>query len=390
MAKRRAFSSFARSRFLIIAAALLIGGGIGLGVSFDRPKASPPSPPRPTASAPAPRTPVRPPAVIEVHNPALDAAVQRALGQIGSVELSEAESRSGQIGAGQIRWTRRTLEVRLSTSPQEATAVLRAEVERAGGQVFAAGPTGVQVGLFREGIPFVTHMVRFARVPAQGRVVIIFDDAGGSLDELEPIIALSRPVTVSILPGLRYSREVAARAQAAGLEVFLHLPVEPEDANKNLGPGAVMTAMTDTAIATTVLTDLAWVPGAAGMNNHMGSLGTADPRVMRAILTVAKERGLIFLDSVTTPRSVAARLATEMRVPTATRDVFVDNVNDPEAIREALRRVIVLAKERGTAVGIGHVQRMTARILMEMLPEFDREGIELVPVSTVVHRAGNP
>jgi len=214
-----------------------------------------------------------------------------------------------------------------------------------------------------------------------GRVAIIFDDAGGSLEDLERIIALGRPVTIAVLPGLRFSREVAQRARAAGLEVFLHLPLEPEDPTKPLGPGGVTAAMSDAEIERAVRTGLAAVPGAVGVNNHMGSKGTADPRVMRAVLRVVRERNLRFVDSVTSPRTVAAAMAAEMGIPVASRQIFLDNEDEAGAIRAQLRRLILLARTRGEAVAIGHAHRLTAQVLGEMLGEFDTAGIALVPAS---------
>jgi len=214
-------------------------------------------------------------------------------------------------------------------------------------------------------------------------VAIIFDDAGGSLEDLEEIIALRRPVTVAILPGLRYSKEVAARARAAGLEVFLHLPLEPEDPTKAMGPGGIAVSMSDAEIEASVRESLAGVPGVVGVNNHMGSRGTADPRVMRAVLRVVKEQNLLFIDSVTTPRSIAGVLASEMRIPSASREVFLDNEDNAEAIRAQLRRALTLARRKGRAVAIGHASRLTAQVLSEMLGEFDSAGIALVPASAL-------
>jgi len=214
-----------------------------------------------------------------------------------------------------------------------------------------------------------------------GRAAIIFDDAGGSLEDLEEIIALGRPVTVAVLPGLRYSRQVAERARTAGLEVFLHLPLEPEDPGKALGPGGITVAMADAEIERSVRASLASMPGVVGVNNHMGSKGTADPRVMRAVLRVVKERHLLFVDSVTSPRTVAGQMAAEMGIRVASRQIFLDNEDDAAAIRAQLRRLIALARTRGDAVAIGHAQRLTAQVLGEMLGEFDSAGIELVPAS---------
>lgn len=232
-------------------------------------------------------------------------------------------------------------------------------------------------------VPAIPAPERPSRPEPAGRVAIIFDDAGGSLEDLEGIIALGRPVTVAVLPGLRYSKEVAARAQAAGLEVFLHLPVEPEDPTKAMGPGGIAVSMSDAEIEASVRQSLAAMPGVVGVNNHMGSRGTADPRVMRAVLRVVKEQHLLFVDSVTTPRSIAGVLASEMRIPSASREVFLDNEDSAGAIRVQLRRALTRARRTGRAVAIGHASRLTAQVLAEMLGEFDRAGIALVPASAL-------
>lgn len=220
--------------------------------------------------------------------------------------------------------------------------------------------------------------------PSAPRLAIIFDDAGGSLAHVEDIIALGRPVAVAILPHLAYSTEAARRARAAGLEVLLHLPVEPEDDTKAMGPGGVLTAMDDAEIRAVVRSDLESVPGAVGINNHMGSKGTADYRVMRVILDIVRGAGLFYVDSVTTPRTIVAPVAEEIGVRTAARAVFLDNENDETAIRRQVFRAMTVARERGSAIAIGHAQRLTPRVVMAMLPEFDRAGVVLVPVSTLV------
>jgi polysaccharide deacetylase 2 family uncharacterized protein YibQ len=160
--------------------------------------------------------------------------------------------------------------------------------------------------------------------------------------------------------------------------------VEPHDDTKAMGPGGVMVAMSDADIQSTVRAGLASVPGAVGVNNHMGSKGTADRRVVRAMLEVARREGLFFLDSRTTVHTVGEEVAAELGVPAARRHVFLGNEDDEEAIRRQVRRLITLAKERGTAIAIGHAQRITARVVKDMLEELDREGIAIVPVSTLV------
>ncbi len=221
------------------------------------------------------------------------------------------------------------------------------------------------------------------RAPAQFQAALIFDDAGGSPDDVEAIIAIGRPAAVAVLPGLAYSADVARRSRAAGLEVLLHLPLEAED-GQALGPGGVTLSMTDAEIHSVVRSDLESVPGAIGVNNHMGSKGTADRRVMRAVMEVARDAGLFYIDSRTTAATMGESMAAELGVPTAARAVFLDNENDDEAIRRQVRRLITLARQRGAAIAIGHAGRRTARVLGTMLDEFERAGVAIVPPSALV------
>jgi hypothetical protein len=160
--------------------------------------------------------------------------------------------------------------------------------------------------------------------------------------------------------------------------------MEPDNDTIKLGEGGIKIAMSDEEIRQTVTADLASVPGAVGANNHMGSLGTADTRVMRAVLEEMRSRRLFFVDSVTSPRSVAAQVAREMGVPTAARAVFLDNQDDEEYVRGQFRALIAVALARGQAVAIGHVGKVTARVLVSLLPEFDEAGIQLVRISDLV------
>jgi uncharacterized protein len=216
-------------------------------------------------------------------------------------------------------------------------------------------------------------------------VAVVFDDAGYSLKTAEEVIALPRPVTISVLPRLPFSTPIAEEAEAHGVQVILHLPLQPDNAALELGPGFVMVDMSDETIARTVVDDLATVPGAVGANNHMGSRGTSDRRVMRAVLGVVRARGLFFVDSLTSPRSVAAATARAMGVPTAVRAVFLDNQDDDAYVRNQFHELIRVAQAHGSAIAIGHVGKVTARVLRDMLPEFDEAGIRFVSVSALVH-----
>jgi len=363
----------------LTAVAVVVAAGLVVGVALSQgwwPRRAPQ--PRAPVGGPAPGAPA------VVDDAAIDRGVRAVLSRSATVLHVTARPRTAQRSGQAYRWTARTVEIKARARSSDLTRQLQQQIGPAGGQILLQTPSVIRIGIRRAGLDLVTHEIQLIPFEPAARVAIIFDDAGGSLAHLDAILALGRPVTVAVLPGLRFSRDVALRAQEAGLEVLLHLPMEPEDTRNRLGPGGVTTAMTSDEIAQVVADDLATVPGAVGINNHEGSRGTADERVMAAVLQVARSRGLFFVDSVTSPRSVGFRLAAEMQIPAASRAVFLDNQDDPQAIKVQLRRLIALALERKAAVAIGHATRRTPHVLAEMLAEFDRREIALVPISSLV------
>ncbi|HEY0381351.1 MAG TPA: divergent polysaccharide deacetylase family protein [Candidatus Elarobacter sp.] len=209
------------------------------------------------------------------------------------------------------------------------------------------------------------------------RLAIIIDDCGQWPDTEHGFIALPAALTMSVLPHVRYGTQIAHDADAAGKGVMLHLPMEPLS-GADPGPGRITVAMTDDAIAAQVRDDLASVPLAAGVNNHEGSRATADDRVMRAVAAVLAERHLFFIDSRTGSASVAERDASAAGIPTAGRDVFLDNVADVAATRAQIRRAAQLAKANGSAIAIGHPRPTTLVAVRALIPELERDGIQLV------------
>ncbi len=150
------------------------------------------------------------------------------------------------------------------------------------------------------------------------------------------------------------------------------------------GPGVVLRSQSDEEIATTLRSDLETVPGAVGVNNHMGSAATADLRVMRAVVGVLAGRGLFFVDSRTTGSTVALEAAREARVPAASRRVFLDDIQKEVAIEDSLTQLIAHAKKDGSAIAIGHPYPATLTVLDRELPRLAERGVRLVRISEVV------
>jgi polysaccharide deacetylase 2 family uncharacterized protein YibQ len=307
------------------------------------------------------------------------------------VRLTSREVRSD----GRVRWPWAAYRIRIPPGHHLKVVVgeLVHEVEQSGGVLLASRPEGtgqvLEFGLEHGGR--VLPVLRLDLVPevrsGTAALAIILDDAGGSLEELERALRIGRPVALAILPGLPHSTELARRASQAGLEVLLHLPMEPEDPTKRslMGPGGVTAEMSDEEIARIVREDLEALPGVVGVNNHMGSRGTSDARVLRAVMGVLRERGVFFVDSRTGARSLVRQVAAEVGVPTASRSVFLDSEPDPEAIRRQVLRAVEVARTHGEAIAIGHINRPhTAEVLRAMVPEIEAAGVRIVQVQTLV------
>lgn len=211
------------------------------------------------------------------------------------------------------------------------------------------------------------------------RIAIVIDDLGNDDEAVRRLARLAQPVAGAVLPGLPGSAPAARTLAQAGKEVILHLPMEPDGYPQvRPGPGVIVREQSETEIAEIFSRDLASVPGAVGVNNHMGSAATADPRVMRAVLRAVAGRGLFFLDSRTTDATVAGDLARELGVPSASREVFLDRVATEPAVREALDELMRRARKEGAAVGVGHPYPATLAVLEEELPKLADRGIRMV------------
>lgn len=222
-----------------------------------------------------------------------------------------------------------------------------------------------------------------AAAPPHPRVAIVFEHAGASLADLQPIYAMHRPFSLGIYPHMRYSAQIAREAALHGLVPMLHLPLESNNP-ADLGPvtGIVWVRMSDAEITRVVEGDLAGVRGVVGVDNHGGSRATTDPRVMHATLAVIKARGLWFEENRETPRSIATIVARQMGLRTIPETTPLDD--PPAGIAGKLRVLIATAKRRGWAVGVGHIVTGTPQVVRRLLPEFDQAGVEIVPVTQFI------
>jgi len=238
---------------------------------------------------------------------------------------------------------------------------------------------------------FLTHRILIQRRPKEFRslqrplgpqLALILDDLGNVYRPIKEVLDWGIPLTLSVFPKRPYSRRIAQEAHLRGLEVMLHLPMEPWGfPKKDPGKGALMHGMSPREVKRVLEEDLGDLPKVCGVNNHMGSRFTEDREAMQEVLRVLRERGLYFVDSLTTPRSVGYRLAREMGVQSYRRDVFLDVVAQKEAIQRQFQKFLHVASLQGFAVGIAHPYPETLQLLPELFRRSSQAGYRWISVS---------
>jgi polysaccharide deacetylase 2 family uncharacterized protein YibQ len=216
-------------------------------------------------------------------------------------------------------------------------------------------------------------------------VALIVDDLGYDKKIAKKFLALNVNLTFSILPHSPFQNEIARLASSKGIEIMLHLPMEPvEYPDVNPGPGTLLSSMSPDELIGQLEDDLNALPGITGVNNHMGSKLTAESTQMYQIFSILKQRGLFFIDSRTTSDSMGRPSARLFQIPFAERDVFIDHYLKPNFIRKQIKELIRIARSNGAAVGILHPHSTTYQILREELPELQNQ-VRLVSASKIVN-----
>jgi len=220
----------------------------------------------------------------------------------------------------------------------------------------------------------------------KGMIGIVIDDFGYRNDEIsEGFLDLDANLTYAIIPGHRYSTSFGEKAVDAGYEVIVHMPMENTGKTYGEEEFVLMTKMDNETIERRLNNALKEIPTAIGMNNHQGSKASADQNVMSNIAKVMKEKSLFFLDSRTTVETIGETTMEVFGVPTARRNVFLDNEDDEQKIERQLMKLVKRSEELGAAIGIGHVKPKTLNVLSDQIPKLMKKGYEFEFVSKMLH-----
>ena len=225
-----------------------------------------------------------------------------------------------------------------------------------------------------------------APIRVKGKIGLIIDDFGYRNDEIsDGFLHLDVNLTCAVIPGHAYSSTFGEKAVSRGHEVIVHMPMENVGENRGEEEFVLRVDMKPDAVKNRVYDALDQIPEAIGMNNHQGSRATADPSVMNSVAAVLKERNKFFIDSRTTPETVAESIMNNWKVPSARRNIFLDNDPDEEKITRQLLSLVEIAERDGSAIGIGHVKQNTLNVLRKQIPELKRKGFKFEFVSNMLY-----
>ena len=219
------------------------------------------------------------------------------------------------------------------------------------------------------------------------KLAIVMDDLGPSLEPVKQILALNMTLTYSILPNTAKADKVAALIKKAGRSYMVHLPMEPKQNTNGLaGEDALLLKMPTSQLVALTRKHLAKLPGAKGMNNHMGSAFTENAKAMLPVLEIIKEHGMFYLDSVTSAKTQGISVARKLGIPNGRRDVFLDYDKSGRVVAKQLKQALITAKQQGFAIAIAHPYPATIRALRRAKPMLSAM-VELVDVESLMSTA---
>lgn len=199
---------------------------------------------------------------------------------------------------------------------------------------------------------------------------LVIDDLGYSFDQGRAAIELQGEHTYAVIPGTHYGKRLAKLAEKHNKEVILHLPLQATDPSAASEANALHQGMDEDLLARRLSEMLEEIPSIKGVNNHMGSLLTQIDYFMRPIMDGirAHNPNLYFLDSRTSPNSIAYTEAVISGLESIRRDIFLDNDHtNIESIRFQYQLWLQKARDQGHAIAIGHPHPNTIRFLRKHL-----------------------
>ncbi|WP_419901580.1 divergent polysaccharide deacetylase family protein [Kiloniella sp.] len=261
-----------------------------------------------------------------------------------------------------------------SSEPDKNTAD---QIKDEKGSEVASLPPAVQIN--KSPVPKTTW-----QRPERPMIAIVLDDVGVNRRGAELAIELPAEITLAFMTYAPGVKELTEKARKNGHELMLHVPMEPLG-RADPGPNALLTGLSEEEILSRLEWGMDQFDGYIGINNHMGSKFTGWDLGMQVVMQRIEETDYFFMDSRTSPNSVAASTAATLGVPVLSRDTFLDNdYQNPDTIEAQLKLTEKVAQKNGHAIAIGHPHKTTVKVLHQWIKSAERRGFDVVPISAIL------
>ena len=233
----------------------------------------------------------------------------------------------------------------------------------------------------------------FTLEPDQPYVAVMVTGVGLNEERTTKAIEdLPLNISLALSPYAENLPKIVARARQMGHEVFLQLPMEPDDFPlSDPGPRALMTSLPEGENLVRLEWLLARFPGYAGVVGHLGSKFANMDSAVRPVIDFLNKTGLMYVDGSNTGMvSLAAQLAANAGEPNAMVDFNIDTVPSRRAIDAQLAALVNKAKTDGYAIGLAQSYPVTISRLRNWAQRLERQGVKLAPVTALADKQIKP
>jgi uncharacterized protein len=221
------------------------------------------------------------------------------------------------------------------------------------------------------------------------RLALVVDGFGLSAEGAGSAIAnLPGAITLAFAPSGTAVEQQAAQARAAGHETVLQAELDDfPHSTSDLETHALDTAASDVKALDRLRWQMSRFTGYVAVVSDSGGKFMADWQNMPPVLKEIADRGLGYLDAPT--GGGAQDPPTLSPIPSARADLVLDANATPDALDASLSRLVGLARQRGSAIGVVSATGDIAR-LERWANGLDSKGVALVPLSALMSAPPNP
>jgi polysaccharide deacetylase 2 family uncharacterized protein YibQ len=222
------------------------------------------------------------------------------------------------------------------------------------------------------------------------RVAIVLRGLGRDHRNSEDAVTkLPSAVSMAFMPYNGPSQQWSRKARELGHEVIIQLPLEPANyPNNNPGPETLLASSGADENIARLRSILSRFDNYNGVTNFLGGRLLQSPDALRPILETLKSQGLIYVGEANNSHLVVRRLAGEIGLRYGGADIVIDSRPTPDAIKKALDGLVVLARKKGSAIGIGYASQTTIEQVEAWSKTVSGSGVTLVPVGALAQAPG--